>query len=112
MTCYSDSGHGGCVGSRKSAGGLASFHGRHLIRAAASTQSRIATSGTEAWYYVLAPAMSVAVGVRGVIGQAGMALAAPLALGDYGAGAGAETGDRPDPTRSTDDAVDTTACTG
>ena len=67
--------------SRKSTGGSALFPGRHLLRAASSTQSRIATLSAELGYYVLARALSVAM-VHGIADQAGMALAAPLALCD------------------------------
>ena len=48
-----DSDHAGCVRTRKSTTGLAAFYGKHMFKAASTTQTLIALSSGESEFYAI-----------------------------------------------------------
>ncbi len=45
--------HAGCIRTRRSTSGLAAFHGRHMVKAAATTQAVLAISSGESEFYAI-----------------------------------------------------------
>ena len=60
ITLRVDSDHAGCIRTRRSTSGLAAFHGRHLIKAASTTQTVIAMSSGESEFYAIVRGVATA----------------------------------------------------
>lgn len=64
LTVACDSDHAGCVLTRKSTTGIALYHGAHLLKATANTQSAIASSSGESEFYAIVRGTSVGLGAQ------------------------------------------------
>ena len=67
-----DSDHAGCVITRKSTSGIALYHGAHLLKATANTQSVIALSSGESEFYAIVRGTSVGLGAQSMCSDYGM----------------------------------------
>ena len=72
VSIYSDSDWAGCTRTRKSTSGACMFHGSHLIRSFARTQSTIALSSAEAELYATVAAASEALGMKAMMADYGL----------------------------------------
>ena len=73
VSVYSDSNWAGCLKTRKSTSGACIYHGEHLIRSYAKTQSLISLSSAEAELYATTMAASEALGVKSMMADFGLA---------------------------------------
>jgi hypothetical protein len=64
ITVRVDSDHAGCVRTRRSTTGLAAVHGRHVIKAASTTQTVIALSSGESEFYAIVRGVATALGMK------------------------------------------------
>ena len=64
ITLRADSDHAGCIRARRSSSGLAAFHGRHLVKAASTTQTVIAMSSGESEFYAIVRGVATALGFK------------------------------------------------
>jgi len=71
VACESD--HAGCVRTRRSTTGLALFHGAHLLKASANTQTVIALSSGESEFYAIVRGTSVGLGAQSMCKDFGIA---------------------------------------
>ena len=72
LTVECDSDFAGCLRTRKSTSGYASFMGKHCVAARSKTQSVIATSSGEAELYALGSAVSNGLGLCSVLADLGV----------------------------------------
>jgi len=73
ITAWSDTDFAGCIKSRKSTSGGLVTHGGHVIKSWSTMQSVIALSSGEAEYYGMVKASSVAIGIRTLAKDMGVA---------------------------------------
>ena len=59
-----DSHHAGCLRTRRSTTGIAASHGKHVIKAASTSQTMIALSGGESEIYAVVRATATALGMK------------------------------------------------
>eukprot|EP00959_Pyramimonas_sp_CCMP1952_P269341 5630700-Pyramimonas_sp.AAC.1 len=71
-TVACDSDHAGCVLTRRSTTGVALYHGVHLLKATASTQSAIALSSGGSELYAIVRGASVGLGAQSMCKDYGM----------------------------------------
>ena len=69
-----DSDHAGCVRTRKSTTGLAAFYGKHVIKAASTTQTVIALSSGESEFYAIVRGVATALGLKSLAKDYGLAV--------------------------------------
>jgi hypothetical protein len=72
ITVWVDSDHAGCIRTRRSTTGLAAFHGRHLIKAASTTQTVIALSIGESEFYANVRGVATALGMKSMAKDFGL----------------------------------------
>jgi hypothetical protein len=72
LTVACDSDHAGCVLTRRSTTGIALYHGKHLLKASANTQSVIALSSGESEFYAIVRGTSVGLGAQSMCEDFGM----------------------------------------
>lgn len=78
LVAYTDTGHAGCVVSRKSMPSYALFWGRHWMRTGSGAQKLVATSSAEAEFYAGTRGASVLLGATRLMLDLGVPLTAPL----------------------------------
>ena len=66
ITVKVDSDHAGCIETRRSTTGLAAFHGKHLIKAASTTQTVIALSSGESEFHAIARGVATVLGMKNI----------------------------------------------
>ena len=64
ITVRTDSDHAGCVITRRSTTGTAIYHGQHLLRASANTQTVISVSSGESELYAIVRGASAGLGCQ------------------------------------------------
>ena len=64
ITVCTDSDHAGCVISRRSTTGTAIYHGQHLLKASANTQTVISVSSGESEFYAIVRGVSAGLGCQ------------------------------------------------
>ena len=70
-----DSDHAGCIRTRKSTTGLAIFQGKHVIKAASSTQTVIALSSGGSEFYAIVRGVATGLGLKSMAKDYGIEIA-------------------------------------
>ena len=71
ITMKIDSDHAGCLRTRKSTTGIADYHGKHVIKAAPTTQTVIALSSGESQFYAAVRGTATALGMKFMVRDCG-----------------------------------------